>query len=63
MTFQHVWKLVAMPLGLAMVSVASTYYANANASLMAYVAAACMSVGTYLVGLYTVKPTNGEQPK
>ena len=43
-------------LGMIMLAVSTTYAAHADASMMAYIAAGCASVGAYLVGLFQSKP-------
>jgi hypothetical protein len=54
-----VWvKLTLSIVGLGMLAVGNVYQADHNAAVMAYVAGAALSVGSYLVGLFQEKPTS-----
>ena len=49
-------KVTLSVVGAALVTISSTYTANAAAPVMAYVAACSGAVGMYLVGLFQRKP-------
>lgn len=49
-------KLILSIVGLSMLAVGATYGLNPHAPVMGYVAAICTSVGSYLVGLYQIRP-------
>ena len=51
------WAKVSLSvLGAALVTISSTYTANPQASVMAYIAACSGAVGMYLVGLFQSQP-------
>ena len=53
-------KVTLSVVGLAMVSVSTTYTAHMDAKVMGYIAAICASVGSYLLGLFQSRPGNHE---
>jgi len=60
MDWSVVIKISASIIAVGMVTFSTTYSAHPDAALIAYVAAICSSVGSYVLGLFQAKPTGGQ---
>ena len=59
MNWPVVIKILISVLAITMVTFSTTYTAHPDAKVIAYAAAICSAVGSYILGLFQASPTKG----